>query len=312
MNLKLVREADQRIRGHIQETPVMTSSSLNTITGAEIFFKCENLQRGGAFKIRGAMNAVLSMSDEELSGGVCTHSSGNHAQALAIAAAERGVSALIVMPKNAPRAKREATAARGAKITLCEATAEDRERTLRKLQEETGAAFIHSYNDPRVIAGQGTVVLELRQSVTDLHSIVVPIGGGGLASGSCLSSGDVKVYAAEPEMADDAYRSLKTGTLLGPRPALTIADGLRMPLSERTFQILQEHLEEILLVSEEEILAAMRLLWERLKILVEPSGAASFAAVLRHKDVFAGKKVGIVITGGNVDLDAAALGRLFR
>ncbi len=312
MKISLIREAHERIRRTIRETPIETSSSLNSLVGAELFFKCENLQRGGSFKIRGAMNAVLSLSDKEMRGGVCTHSSGNHAQALAIAAAQRQVPATVVMPNNAPLSKQKATADRGAKIVLCGPTLEEREAACARVQQESNAVLIHSSSDPRIIAGQGTIALEMLQAAGDLDAIVVPVGGGGLASGVCIASQAAKVYGVEPEMADDAFRSLQTGERLGPRPPLTVADGLRTALSERTFSILQEGLETIFLVSEEEILAAMRLLWERLKLIVEPSGAVAFAGILRHKEVFAGKRVGIVLSGGNVDLTGETLGQLFR
>jgi threonine dehydratase len=302
-----VLAAAERIKGRVHRTPVMTSRAIDEIAGAQLHFKCENLQKVGAFKARGATNAVLSLSEEDAARGVATHSSGNHAAALAFAAASRGIRAHVVMPSSAPPVKKAAVAGYGAEITECEPTLEAREATLEKVVERTGATFIHAYDNPNVIAGQGTAALELMTDAPDLDAVMAPVGGGGLMSGTCLSvSGsrpDLEIFGAEPAGADDAFRSLRDGTRYPSVEPRTLADGLLTSLSDRTFRILSKHLEGILTVTDENIVRAMRLLWERMKIVVEPSGAVPLAAVLEHPSRFAGRRVGLIISGGNVDLD---------
>lgn len=302
-----VLAAAERIRGRVHRTPVMTSSAINEIAGSNLYFKCENLQKVGAFKARGATNAVQGLNEESALRGVATHSSGNHAAALAFAAANRGIRAQVVMPRTAPPVKKAAVAGYGAEITECEPTLAARETTLEAVVARTGATFIHAYDNPMVIAGQGTAALELITDVPDLKMIMAPVGGGGLMSGTAIavagSRPDVVVCGAEPSGADDAFRSLRDGRIHPSVKPTTIADGLLTSLSERTFRILTERLRGIHTVSEANIIRAMRLLWERMKIVVEPSGAVPFAAVLEHPDTFAGRRVGLIISGGNVDLD---------
>ena len=302
-----VLAAAERVRGHVHRTPVMTSSAVDDIAGADLHFKCENLQKVGAFKARGATNAVLSLDDEAAGRGVATHSSGNHAAALAYAAAIRGVPAHVVMPSSAPPVKKAAVAGYGALITECKPTLEARETTLDAVVQRTGAAFIHAYDNPNVIAGQGTASLELLTDVPDLEVVIAPVGGGGLMSGTAIavssSRPDITIWGSEPAGADDAFRSLRDGTLYPSVKPTTIADGLLTSLSDRTFRILSERLEGILTVSEDDIIRAMRLLWERMKLVVEPSGAVPLAAVLQHPEHFTDRRVGLIISGGNVDLD---------
>jgi threonine dehydratase len=302
-----VLEAAERIRGHVHRTPVMTSRAIDGITGARLYFKCENLQKVGAFKARGATNAVLSLDDEAASRGVATHSSGNHAAALAYAASLRGVPAHVVMPSSAPPVKKAAVAGYGALITECEPTLEARETTLEQVVERTGATFIHAYDNPMVIAGQGTASLELVNEVPDLEIVAAPVGGGGLMSGTVIavssSRPDITLRGCEPAGADDAYRSLRDGTRYPSVQPKTIADGLLTSLSERTFRIVSAGLEGILTVGEESIIRAMRLFWERMKLVVEPSGAVPLAVVLENPRRFADRRVGLIISGGNVDLD---------
>jgi len=299
--------AAERVRGHVHRTPVMTSRAIDAIAGAHLHFKCENLQKVGAFKARGATNAVLSLDDEAAGRGVATHSSGNHAAALAYAAGIRGVPANVVMPSSAPPVKKAAVAGYGALITECEPTLEARETTLDAVVERTGATFIHAYDNPMVIAGQGTASLELITDVPDLEAVIAPVGGGGLMSGTAIavssSRPDITIWGSEPAGADDAFRSLRDGTLYPSVEPKTIADGLLTSLSDRTFRILGDRLEGILTVNEETIVRAMRLLWERMKLVVEPSGAVPLAAVLDHPENFADRRVGLIISGGNVDLD---------
>jgi threonine dehydratase len=302
-----VLAAAERIREHVHRTPVMTSRAINEIACAQLHFKCENLQKVGAFKARGATNAVLSLDDEAAGRGVATHSSGNHAAALAYAAGIRGVPAHVVMPSSAPPVKRAAVAGYGALITECEPTLKARETTLDAVVERTGATFIHAYDNPMVIAGQGTASLELITDVPDLDVVMAPVGGGGLMSGTAIavssSRPDITIWGSEPAGADDAFRSLRDGTLYPSMKPTTIADGLLTSLSDRTFRILSERLEGILTVGEETIVRAMRLLWERMKVIAEPSGAVPLAAVLENADRFADRRVGLIISGGNVDLD---------
>ena len=302
-----VLAAAERIRSHVHRTPVMTSRAIDAIAGAQLHFKCENLQKVGAFKARGATNAVLSLGDEAAGRGVATHSSGNHAAALAYAAGIRGVPANLVMPSSAPPVKKAAVSGYGALITECEPTLEARETTLVAVVERTGATFIHAYDNPMVIAGQGTASLELITDVPDLEAVIAPVGGGGLMSGTAIavssSRPDITIWGSEPAGADDAFRSLRDGILYPSVKPTTIADGLLTSLSDRTFRILGDRLEGILTVDEETIVRAMRLLWERMKLIVEPSGAVPLAAVLENPDHFAGRRVGLIISDGNVDLD---------
>ena len=299
--------AHERIKPYVHRTPVLTSSFLNALTGAELFFKCENFQKAAAFKVRGASNAVFGLTDEQAKNGVCTHSSGNHALSLSYAAGRRGIPCHVVMPHTAPQAKKDAVIGYGGKITECEPSTTSREAVFAKVQEATGADFVHPYNDHRVIAGQGTCSRELNEQVEGLDAVIAPIGGGGMISGTCLTlsnlAPNVKIYAAEPEQADDAYRSFKAGHIIADDAPETVADGLKVPLKDLTWHFVSNHVTDILTVSEQEIIDAMRLIWARMKIVMEPSSAVPLATILKNKDVFAGKRVGVIVTGGNVDLD---------
>ena len=302
-----IRRAAKRIQPYIHRTPVLTNESLNRKVGTQVFLKCENLQKVGAFKFRGASNAVFLLTDEEASCGVCTHSSGNHAQALALAARMRGIPAYIVMPKNAPSVKKNAVAGYGGLITFCEPTLEARETTLAKIVEQTGANVVHPYNDERVIAGQGTAALELLEEVPDLDVVIAPVGGGGLLSGTSIAATEIekgiRVIAGEPEMADDAYRSLQAGAIVPSVQPKTIADGLLTSLGTLTFPIIQQRVEQIVTVSEQGILEAMRFVWERAKIIIEPSAAVAVGVLWEKKIDLTGLKVGVILSGGNVDLE---------
>jgi len=301
-----IEDAARRIKPYAHRTPVLTCSELNDRCGAELFFKCENFQKIGAFKFRGATNAVFSLSDEEAERGVVTHSSGNHAQALALAARTRGIPAYIVMPDNAPQIKKDAVAGYGAEITYCPPTQKDRESSCTALMERTGAEMIHPYNDARVIAGQGTAAKELMEDVPGLDMVMTPVGGGGLLSGTALSvkamSPDTRVIAAEPAGADDAYRSIKAGHILPSENPSTIADGLLTSLGDLTFPIIRELVDEIILVDEVAIVSAMHLVWERMKVVIEPSAAVPLAVLLEKNLPVDGLKIGVVFSGGNVDL----------
>lgn len=301
-----VLEAAARIRPYAHRTPVFTCATLDRLTGARLFFKCENLQKVGAFKFRGACNAVMSLPPAAAAAGVATHSSGNHAAALALAARLRGLPAYIVMPDNAPRVKREAVAGYGGIIRLCAPTLAAREETLAEVVRETGAVFIHPYNDPRVIAGQGTAALELLAEVPDLEVIVAPVGGGGLLSGTALAAEaaapGARIVGAEPAGADDACRSLREGRIVPSVEPRTMADGLLTSLGELTFAIIRRRVELIATVSEPGIAAAMRLIWERMKLVVEPSSAVTLAALLEEGLAAADRRVGIILSGGNVEL----------
>lgn len=305
-DLATIRAVHERIRPYIHRTPVMTSRSLDELAGARLFFKCENLQKTGSFKIRGAMNTVLSLSAAEARCGVVTHSSGNHAAALAYAARLRGIPAYVVMPSNAPLVKRQAVEAFGGKITLCEPTLAAREAAAEEIIQQTGAVLVHPYNDERIIAGQATAALELLEQVPELDTVIAPVSGGGLLSGTAIAVKSLRpqaeVVGAEPAGADDAYRSLAEGRIVPMEKPQTIADGLRASLCPLTFQILRERVGRIVLVSEQEIIQAMRLLWERLKLVVEPSGAVSAAPLLSRTLVSKGHNVGVILSGGNVDL----------
>ena len=301
-----ILEAQQRIRPYIHETPVLTNSTIDGIAGTELFFKCENFQKIGAFKIRGGMNAVLSLSKEKLRNGVATHSSGNHAQAIAFAAREVGAKAYIVMPNNSPRVKVEAVKGYGGEIIFCEPNQQARETALQEIVDKNGAEFIHPYNDYRVINGQATCALELHEQAGGLDCIITPVGGGGLLSGTLMAVHfffpSTAVYAAEPEGAADAVLSIKSGKIEKAPYVKTIADGLLTSLGDKTFPIIKDHVKDILLVNDEDIKAAMRLVYERMKIIAEPSSLVTLAAVLKNKNLFAGKKTGLIITGGNIDL----------
>jgi threonine dehydratase len=301
-----IEKAHERIRPYIHRTPVLSSQSINQIVGAELFFKCENLQKVGAFKFRGACNSVFSLTPEEAKNGVCTHSSGNHAAALALAARMRGIPAYIVMPNNAPEIKKKAVAGYGAQITFCEPTLAARESTLKQVAEQTGATEIHPYNYFNVICGQGTAAKELIEETGTLDVVMAPVGGGGLLSGTALSTKallpSAKVIAAEPTGADDAFRSFYSKTLQPSVAPKTIADGLLTSLGSITFKIILNEVDQIATVSEENIVAAMRMIWERMKIIIEPSSAVPLAAILENKVDVKGKKVGIILSGGNVDL----------
>ncbi len=310
--------AHARIAPRIHRTPVLTSTSLNAVTGAQLFFKCENLQKTGSFKIRGASNAILSLTEKEAAQGIVTQSSGNHGAAVACAAAWRAVPAWIVMPKNAPAVKAKAIEGYGAKIVFCEPTVTARKATCDHVQAETGAHLVHPYDDDRIIAGQATAAKELLEEIGDLDAVFAPVSGGGLLSGTCLGAkgirAQVRVFGCEPERADDAYRSLISGTLQSLDSSDTIADGLRASLSPRTFAILRRHVHRILLVSEEEIISAARLVWERMKIIIEPSSAVAIAPLLRPGVVASlnlpkrpdggAPKLGVIFSGGNVDLSS--------
>ena len=308
--MKITKEAVElaakTIEPYIHRTPVLTSKSINELTGIDFYFKCENFQKIGAFKIRGGMNASLSLSPAQLKNGIATHSSGNHAQALAYAAKTLGIQAYIVMPKSSPQVKIDAVRGYGANVIICESNQAAREAALDKVVAETGAEFIHPYDDYRVITGQATCVKELIEEVPDLEIVITPVGGGGLLSGTCLGAQffkpGLKVYGGEPEGAADAVLSIQSGKVEKAPFINTIADGLLTTLSEQTLAIIKEHVTDILLVSEEEIIAALRLIYERMKIIVEPSCVVPFAAAMRNAHLFKGKKVGIILTGGNVDL----------
>ncbi len=302
-----VETAHERIAPHVHKTPVLVSSYLDQLTGASLYFKCENFQKAGAFKVRGASNAVFGLDNDTAEKGVATHSSGNHALSLSYAAGRRGIPVTVVMPHTAPQAKKDAVIGYGGKIVECEPSTSSREATFAEVVTETGADFVHPYNDPRVIAGQATCSREMLSQVDDLDAIVAPIGGGGMVSGTCLTISNaaprVEIYAAEPEQADDAYRSFKAGRIIADDAPVTVADGLKVPLKELTWHFVSGYVTDILTASDEEIIAAMRLIWQRMKIVMEPSSAVTLAIILKNREVFSGKRVGVIITGGNVDLD---------
>ncbi|MCK6617351.1 MAG: pyridoxal-phosphate dependent enzyme [Cyclobacteriaceae bacterium] len=304
-----IQQAHERIKPYIHRTPVMTSSGLNELAGCSLYFKCENFQKIGAFKARGAMNAILSLTPEQRAKGIATHSSGNHAQAVARAAKIVGVPSYIVMPKTAPEIKKRGVRGYGGQIFECEPTVESRESTLAQVIRNTGATEVHPFNNYAVITGQATAAKELIEDINEkLDVMLAPVGGGGLLSGTLLAvkyfSPETIVIAGEPAGSDDAYRSLQSGKIETAQ-SNTIADGLLTSLGDKTFPIIRDHVKEIITVTDAEIVAAMRLIWERLKIIVEPSCAVPFAAVLKAKEKFAGKRVGIILSGGNVDLERA-------
>ncbi|MCC5906683.1 MAG: pyridoxal-phosphate dependent enzyme [Balneolaceae bacterium] len=302
-----INKAAERIKPHAHRTPVLQSSWFNDQTGAELFFKCENFQKVGAFKFRGACNAIMKLPKRDGEKGIVTHSSGNHAQAVALASKLNGYKATIVMPVNAPKVKVEAVKGYGAKIVFCESTIDAREETAQTIIRETGAAFIHPYNHPDVIAGQGTSAKELLEEIPDLDAIITPVGGGGLISGTLIAAKainpNIKVFGAEPDLADDAWRSLNSGKIEPVLRTDTIADGLRTSLGDLTFEIIQKYIDEIVTVSEASIIRDMRNIWERMKIIIEPSCSVPVAAIMDNKVQVEGLKVGIILTGGNVDLE---------
>ena len=311
-------EAHARIAPKIHRTPILSSASLDALTGARVFFKCENFQKTGSFKIRGAANAIFSLTDEQAARGIVTQSSGNHGAAIACAGAWRGVKTWVVMPRNVPAVKFRAVEGYGALITLCDATVSARNATAARVQAETGAYLVHPYDDDRIIAGQATAAKELLEEISDLDAVFAPVSGGGLLSGTCLGAKGmrpgVRVFGCEPEQADDAYRSITSGTLQSQESCDTIADGLRSALAPRTFAILRNYVDGILLATEEEIIAATRLVWERMKIIIEPSSAVAIAPLLRAGTIPAmnlparpdggAPKVGVIFSGGNVDFSA--------
>jgi len=305
--LEDINRVHEAIKSFIHRTPIMSSSSINQIAGCEIYFKCENFQKIGAFKMRGASSAALALSDEERQKGIATHSSGNHAQAVALSAKLLGVPAHIIMPSNAPAIKRNATKGYGATIYTSGNTLQERQAVLDEVVAKTGATFIHPFNNYDVIAGQATACKELHEEIQDLEIIITPVGGGGLTCGSALfthyTKPNVKVWGAEPKIVDDAFRAFHSGKIEYNDTVNTIADGLRTNLGEKTLEIIRKYVDDIITVSEKEIVDAMRIIWERMKIIVEPSSAVPFAAVLQQKERFKGKKVGIIITGGNVDVE---------
>lgn len=302
-----VVEAHQRIKPHIHRTPVLTSSYIDALVGGRLFFKCESLQKAGAFKARGASNAVFGLSSDEAARGVATHSSGNHGTCLSYAAGRRGIPCTVVMPRTAPQAKKDAVRGYGGVVVESEPSTSSREAVFNEVVAKSGAEFVHPYNDPRVIAGQATCSKELIEQVDGLDAVIAPIGGGGMVSGTCLTLSNLapkmEIYAAEPEQADDAYRSFKAGHIIADDAPNTVADGLKVPLKELTWHFVRNNVTDILTASEAEIIDAMKLIWKRMKIVVEPSSAVPLATILKNKSLFAGKRVGIIVTGGNVDLE---------
>lgn len=305
-----IHDAAQRIQGHIHQTPVLSSSLINQRVGAEVFFKCENFQKVGAFKFRGGMNAVLQLSDQDARFGVCTHSSGNHAQAIALAAKKRGIPAYIVMPSNAPKVKKAAVLGYGAEVIECEPTLQARETTAQSVIQKTKATFIHPYNHPHVIAGQGTAALELIQEVGELDLMIAPIGGGGLMSGTALTTRHLlphaQVWGSEPQGADDAFRSWESKTLIPQTQPQTICDGLLTSLGSLTWPIIRDQVDWIQTVSDDEVIEALRLIWTRMKILIETSCATPLAALIKADLPPNTRRIGVILSGGNVDLDRLA------
>lgn len=299
--------AHARIEPYIHRTPILTSLFMDNLTGAELFFKCENCQKAGAFKARGASNAVFGLSNAQAKNGVATHSSGNHGLCLSYAAGRRGIPVSVVVPRTAPEAKKQAMRGYGASVVECEPSTSSREAVFADIVAKSGAEFVHPYNDPRVIAGQATCSKEIIEDLGELDAVVAPIGGGGMISGTCLTLSNIapstKIYAAEPKNADDAYRSLKAGHIIADDAPVTVADGLKVPLKDLTWHFVKNHVEDILIATEQDIIDAMYLTWQRMKIVMEPSSAVPLATILKNKELFAGKRVGIIITGGNVDLD---------
>jgi len=307
VDIKDIEKAYERVTGNANKTPVMTSRTLNDMVNATIYLKCENFQRIGAFKFRGAFNKISQLTSEQKEKGVVTHSSGNHAQAVALVSKLLYIKAVIVMPENAPQVKVNATRGYGAEIVFCESTAEARARTAQELVDKHGYTMVHPYDDDRIIAGAGTAAFELIKQVGELDYVFCPIGGGGLISGTSIATKGLcpssKVIGVEPEMADDAYRSIKDGKIYPSVSPDTIADGLRTHLSQRTYDNIKKHVDEIILVSEKEIVEAMKFLWERMKLIIEPSGAVPVAGIMKYGEKIHGKKVGAIISGGNIDIN---------
>ncbi len=307
MNKKNLIQTHERIKPYIHNTPILTSKLIDEITGANLFFKCENFQKMGAFKMRGAANAIIKLSDEQRSKGVVTHSSGNFAQALSLAAKSLGVKAFIIMPSNAPQVKKDAVRGYGGIIIECEPTLLDRENAAKDIQVREGATFLHPSNDINVILGQGTACIELLENQPKLEYIFTPVGGGGLIAGTALAAHffgkNCNVIGGEPFEVDDAFRSLQSGFIESNISSNTIADGLKTQLGDKNFPIIQQYVEKIIRVTEQEIIDAMRIIWERLKIVCEPSCAVALAALISEKDTFKNRKIGIIISGGNVDLN---------
>lgn len=310
--LSQIQAAHQAIKPYIHQTPTLTNTSINKLTGASIYFKCENFQKIGAFKIRGATCAALALNEVERENGIATHSSGNHAQAVALTAQLHNINAYVVMPSSAPEIKKNATKGYGANVIICEPTLTSRQDALDKIVKETGANYIPSYDHYNVIAGQATVAKELIEEVPDLEILMAPVGGGGLMSGTALSTHyllpNASIIGTEPKLVDDASRSFKTGIKQVNNGTKSIADGLLTNLSDRTFEIITKYVDDIITVSEEEIVAAMRLIWERMKIIVEPSSSVPLAAILQQKERFEGKKIGLILSGGNVDVESLPFG----
>ncbi len=307
VNFSDIQKTYERIKNIVNKTPVMTSRTLNEMLNASVYFKCENFQRMGAFKFRGASNAISQLNKDQKTKGVITHSSGNHAQAVALAAKLFGIKAVIVMPKNSPLVKINATRGYGAEVVLCENNLKSREETTNELIKKQGYVLIHPYDNDNVICGAGTATLELLKEIKEINAVFAPVGGGGLLSGTCIAAKGfnpkIDVFGCEPKLANDAYRSLKSGKIEVNDHTNTIADGLRTNLSERTFKIIRENISEIITVSEEEIINAMRFLWERMKLVVEPSGAVALAGVMAKQAYIKKKRIGVIISGGNIDLD---------
>ena len=305
--MKTIKNVAKKIKPYIHETPILTSNLLNEIVGCNIFFKCENFQKMGAFKMRGATNAILNLSEEQKTKGVVTHSSGNFAQALSLAANNLGVTAYIVMPSSAPKVKIDAVKGYGGEVTICLPTLKDRKTNAERISIENGATFIHPSNDLDVIKGQGTAAFELLEKYSNLDAIFTPVGGGGLVAGTILAvqqrSPKCKIYGGEPENVDDAFRSLKSGRIETNETTDTIADGLKTHLGDINFPIIQNGIEEIVLVTEDQILSALKLIWSRLKIVIEPSSAVAFAALINKSSDLNSKNIGVILSGGNVNLD---------
>ena len=307
VTLKDIVAGHNRIRPFIHRTPVLTNKSLDELSGAYIFFKCENFQKAGSFKIRGATNTVELLSEDELDRGIATTSSGNHGAALSMAVARRGGKTKVVMPNNTPKIKVDNVKRNGGEVVWCKPDQSSREEVLTKLVEETGAIVVHPYNDERIVAGQGTCTKELIEDYPDLDVIISPVSGGGLLSGTLLAAKGlnpkIMVYGAEPSEADDAYRSLQKGEIVENNTIDTICDGLRAQIGTVTFPIIQRHVDDIMTVTESEIIEAMKMVWERMKIIAEPSSVITLGALLKNKNMFSGKKVGLILSGGNVDLE---------
>ena len=307
VTLKDIESAHERIRPFIHRTPVLTNSSIDNLIGAKLFFKCENFQKAGSFKIRGASNAVELLSDEEFKRGVATTSSGNHGAALSMAVTRRGGKTKVVMPHHTPKIKVNNVERNGGEVVWCEPDQKYRESVLKDVVDETGATVVHPYNDERIMAGQGTCAKELLEDVPDLDSIVSPVSGGGLLSGSLLAAKNMKssitVYGAEPEEADDAYQSLKLGRIVPNKTINTICDGLRAQIGSKTFPVIQNLVDDIIPIAEEDIINSLRMIWERLKIIVEPSCSIALALIIKNKQLFKGRNVGLIMSGGNLDLD---------